>query len=241
MTDSGKQHSVLVVEDEMIIAMSLSDTLEELGYEVVDTCASYEEAVQSLEKYKPDVALVDIQLKGDKTGIDLGKVINDRFHLPFIFLTSNSDKVTIDAAKKTVPASYLLKPFESDELYAAIEVAIEQFKSKGQKSPEVLQNALFVRKNQLLHKVFYEDIVFIKSDHVYIELHTKNKQQHVVRGSLAQFLESLPSNFFRTHRSYAVNLDYLEAINSLYVIAAGHQIPIGKTYRGVLIDQVRVE
>ncbi len=238
---SNQAHKVLVVEDEMIIAMSLSDTLEELGYQVLGTCDSFEETIQVLEQELPDVALVDIKLKGDKTGIDIGKVINERFQIPFIFLTSNSDKATIDQAKSTVPASYLLKPFEADELYAAIEVAIEQGKNTSTQKNSALQDALFVRKSQLLHRVAYSDIVYLKSDHVYVELYTKNKQKHVLRGSLSQFLTSLPQSFFRTHRSYAVNLDYLEAINSLYIIANGEQIPIGKTYRGVLLDQVRVE
>ena len=76
---------------------------------------------------------------------------------------------------------------------------------------------------------------------MYIELHTHDNQIHVVRGSLSQFLETLPHSFFRTHRSYAVNLDFLEAINSLYVIANGSQVPIGKTYKGVLMSQVRIE
>ncbi len=236
-----KKHRVLVVEDEMIIAMNLADTIVDLGYEVVDTCESYTEAVDALEKHKPDIALVDIQLKGQKSGIDLGEIINQRFKIPFVFLTSNSDRITIDAAKKTIPSSYLLKPFESDELYAAIEVGIEQYMNKEQNVSSVLNEALFVRKNQLLHKVFFKDIVYLKSDHVYIELHTHDNQIHVVRGSLSQFLETLPHSFFRTHRSYAVNLDFLEAINSLYVIANGSQVPIGKTYKGVLMSQVRIE
>jgi DNA-binding LytR/AlgR family response regulator len=238
---SSQSHKVLVVEDEMIIAMSLSDTLENLGYQVVDTCDSFEDTIQTLEKELPDVALVDIKLKGEKTGIDLGRVINERFQIPFIFLTSNSDKATIDQAKSTVPASYLLKPFEADELYAAIEVAIEQAKNATPQQNSALNEAIFVRKNQLLHRVAYSDIVYLKSDHVYVELYTSANQKHVIRGSLSQFLTSLPQSFFRTHRSYAVNLDYLEAINSLYVIANGEQVPIGKTYRSVLLEQVRVE
>lgn len=237
---------ILVVEDEPIIAMDICDQLEQLGYFVFDPVTNYSDAIASIETKQPDFAILDIQLDGTKTGIDVGGYINQNVGIPFIYLTSNSDKRTLGQAKHTLPYAYLVKPFTEDDLFTSIELAISNHakQSSEQSSvlgPPVLKKSLFVKNKHLYHKVNYEDIVYIKSDHVYIELYTNNGEKHLIRESLSNFLERLPNDFYRTHRSYVVNLNYLEAINSVEVQLSRASVPISKTYRDNLLNMINLE
>lgn len=236
---------ILIVEDEMVIAMNLVSILEDLGYEVLDPANSYEEAVESLTNDQPDIALLDIQLDGDKDGIDFARYIKQHQEIPFIYLTSNADSRTLNQAKETSPSSYLVKPFNQDDLFTSIEIALHNYRDKlsAEKKDNnvIIKDSIFVKNKNMFYKVKFEEILFIKSDHVYLEIYTAKNKKHLVRGSLTAFAERLPSNFFRTHRSYLINLDFLEAINSIHVIIKDIQVPIGKTYRNDLMASIQLE
>lgn len=121
---------ILVVEDEIIIADNICDTLTDLGYETLEPAINFTEAVELIESESPDIAILDIQLSGQKTGIDLARKINEDYNFPFIFLTSNSDTVTLNEAKKLMPPAFLVKPFSKEELYTSIEIALYNFSNK---------------------------------------------------------------------------------------------------------------
>lgn len=236
---------ILVVEDEMVIADNICLILEDLGYEVLEPAINYEEAVQTIESDQPDIAILDIQLGGKKDGVDLAWTIKEQYDFPIIFLTSNADASTIERVKKVGPPAYLVKPFKKDDLYTSIELALHGYaeqKSQGKVDEELLiKDAIFVKEKNLFHKIKLDDIRFLKSDHVYVEVHTTNNQKHLIRGSLTDLSERLPKNFYRTHRSYTINVDHMDAINSAYVLMNGDQIPIGKNYRDNLLGRIRLE
>ncbi len=94
---------ILVVEDEIIIADNICNTIEKLGYQALEPAINYSEALELIETQKPDLAILDIHLSGSKTGIDLAKKIKETYSFPYIFLTSNADKITINEAKKLAP------------------------------------------------------------------------------------------------------------------------------------------
>ena len=105
----------------------------------------------------------------------------------------------------------------------------------------LIKDAIFIKEKNLFHKVKLSDIRFLRSDHVYVEVHTVSGQKHLIRGSLTDLSERLPQNFYRTHRSFTINVDHMEAINSAYVLMNNEQIPIGKNYRDDLLRKIRVE
>jgi len=240
---------ILVVEDEIVIADNICETLEDLGYEVFEPAINYTEALELLETEKPDLAMLDIQLAGAKDGIDLAWKIKESYDIPFIFLTSNADPRTVERAKKLTPPAYLVKPFVKDDLYTSIELAL--YNHYGENIPQpnqadevpqiVIKDAIFVKNKNLFQKVRFDDILFIKAEHVYVELYVKNGKTHLIRNSMNTFCERLPENFFRVHRSYAINLDHLDTINSSYVIIQANEIPIGKNYRDELMRMIRIE
>jgi len=236
---------ILVVEDEVVIADNICMILEDLGYDVLEPAIHYEEALETIKEDTPDLAILDIQLAGRKDGIDLAWKIKEDYDFPFIFLTSNADAHTVERAKKVAPPAYLVKPFNKDDLYTSIEMALYNYigKKKEEESGEdlLIRDAIFVKEKNLFHKIKLTDIRYFKSDHVYVEVHTIQGNKHLIRGSLTDLSERLPKNFYRTHRSFTINVDQMDAINSAYVIINDDKIPIGKNYRDELLNKIRVE
>ncbi len=234
-----EQVKILVVEDEMIIAQNLCMALEQLNYLPLEPAISFGEALDRIEKESPDLVILDIQLSGKKDGIDLAWTIREEYHIPFIFLTSNSDKMTIDRAKQVAPPAFLLKPFSKEDLYASIEIALFNYsRTRIDEQNLVIKDALFMKVNQRYIKVRFADICFIKSDHVYLEIHAK-EEKFLIRGSLTEFITKLPDHFLRIHRSYVINLEHLDSIDSDSVTVSQEKIPVSKNYRNELLQKVR--
>ena len=226
---------ILIVEDEIIIADDICEILEDLGYEVSEPAISYTEALDTASQFNPDLALIDINLSGKKDGIELARELKEKYDFPYIFLTSNTDKKTVDRAKHVTPAAYLVKPFSKEELYTSIEIALSNFACRPNtnetKEVSTIKQALFIKQKHLFIKVKFEDILFIKSDHVYIEVFSADNHKYIVRGSLNDYIAKLDNNFARIHRSYIINLRHIEAVDQDYVKVEKHMIPIGKNYK----------
>lgn len=117
---------ILVVEDERIVAKDISKRLGALGYTVVATVPSGEEAIQKVRETHPDLVLMDIQLKGQVDGIEAAEQIRADFGTPVIYLTAYADENTLQRAKVTEPFGYIVKPFDERDLHAAIEIALRR-------------------------------------------------------------------------------------------------------------------
>lgn len=122
-TGSGR---ILVVEDEAIIAADLAETLGSLGYDVVATVDTAEDAIVSAADLVPDLVLMDVRLAGAVDGIEAAATIKQRADIPVIFLTAHSDDETLRRAIGTAPLGYLVKPFRVSELRGAIELALRK-------------------------------------------------------------------------------------------------------------------
>jgi len=232
---------IIVVEDEIIIADNICEILQGLGYDVLEPAISYTEALEAIEKNKPDLAILDIQLSGKKDGIDLAWKIKEDYDIPFIFLTSNADKLTVDRAKKVAPPAYLIKPFNKDELYTSVEIALFNYtKNDREEENLIIKDSIFIKQKMLFVKVKFEDILFLKSDHVYIEIYTLQKEKFLIRGSLNDYINRLNNNFTRVHRSYIINLFHLFEINQSMIKIGTKELPIGKNYRKELLSKVNV-
>ena len=244
---------ILIVEDNVIIADDMQSMLEEIGYEIVDNVIVYEQAVEVLKTQKVDLVLIDIILASDKTGIDLGKHIRENYDIPFIFVTSNSDRATVENAKTVKPNGYLVKPFEQQDLYTSIEIALSNFTYGSNEnssqvnhpieddvpmSNSVLKDSIFVKKQHLYYRIQFGDIQFIKADNVYLEVNTVDKK-FLVRSPLKDYLEKLPKNkFYRAHKSYIVNVDHIDAINSKDIMINNNLIPISKDFKEFIISSM---
>jgi len=137
---------VFIVEDEVLVARDIKSRLEKLGYQVIGTAARGDDAVTRVLGERPDLILMDINLKGDMDGIEAADRIRAEADLPIIFCTAYSNDETLARAKVTVPYGYVLKPFDNRELEITIEIALHKhqmevaLKAAGVRLEATLQN-----------------------------------------------------------------------------------------------------
>ena len=220
--------NILIIEDELLIAEMLKEMLLELDYKVLGVAKNYETAIKAFKK-TPEInfAILDINLSETKTGLDVAKKINDEFKTPFIFLTSYSDKKTFKEAAELKPEAYLIKPFSKMDLYTTLEI----IKARTLND----ENSIIIKDGHLNVKIKHADILWLQSENIYVEIKTKEKT-YLIRNSLDKFLDELNSNsFFRIHRSYAVNVSHVKAVNGQYVIILDEKIPLSRKFRDELL------
>lgn len=120
------QANILVVEDEPIVAKDIQMSLQRLGYRVPAMAASGEDAIRKTRESNPDLILMDIVLKGKMDGVETVKQIRKQCDVPVIYLTAYADDHTLERAKTTAPAGYMLKPYQPNELRTTIELALHR-------------------------------------------------------------------------------------------------------------------
>lgn len=123
---------ILIVEDEIIVATDLENKLKRNGYDIVGIASQGMAAVEMASRHKPQLILMDIQLKGRMDGIETAAVIQSRYHVPIVYLTAYSDSATLARAKLSAPLGYILKPFDERELIIQVELAIYKHQTNKQ-------------------------------------------------------------------------------------------------------------
>lgn len=118
--------SILIVEDEPIVAKDIQLSLQRLGYRVPATATSGEEAIRKAGDTHPDLILMDIVLKGKMDGVETALQIQRKQDVPVIYLTAYADSHTLERAKVSSPAGYMLKPYQANELRTTIELALHR-------------------------------------------------------------------------------------------------------------------
>ena len=227
MTD---QLRILIVEDEAIIAESLRFSLEDLGFIVVSTCYTYNEAQQLLGTEQIDLVLLDINL-GDKNesnnGFALARSINETSGPPFIFITAYNDKETITAASKLHPYGYLIKPVNNALLFATIQLAIERCNNNvvasapdnEQQKPEFF----YVKIGARTKKMLWQDVFSIEAGKNYVIVRCNSANQSFpIRGSLLYIMDNLlpdhlHDEFIKVNRSQYLNKKYITGFDSNFV------------------------
>lgn len=144
-----KGSRILVVEDEMVISIEISQTLRRLGYIVAGQAISGSEAIRMASELIPDLILMDIRLSGEMDGIEAASKIKELVDRPIIFLSAHSDDITLERAIAVSPSGYLIKPFKDRELYSTIELSLHKH--------ELLQKIKPERSHQIHPEIsFYE-------------------------------------------------------------------------------------
>jgi DNA-binding LytR/AlgR family response regulator len=235
--------NTLIVEDELIIATDLQHMLKQFGFSEPEIAISYTEAIEILKEKDIHLAILDINLGGYKTGIDVAEYIRQHINIPYIFLSSYEDIPTVNAALATRPNAYLQKPFQKTSLYAAIELALKDFRKAPSSEQEtdanlVIRDALFIKEKHLYTRIQIADIQFIKSDGNYLELHETGKK-HLIREALKSMQEQLPAEFLKVHKSYLVNVKKITSFTNTSVSIGGTEIPIAANYRDELLGRIR--
>lgn len=237
---------LLIVEDEITTAEDIAMRLTEAGYLIMGIAANVSRALEILCENKVDMAILDISLKGDRDGIDLAKIINDQFRIPFLFLTSFANKPLVERAKKVKPYAYMLKPFNDRQLQIAIELALINF-SNSAPVESITTNKQFSREdNQVIH---LKDSIFLKKRDCYFErVELRNilwleasSNYTTIYTSKGKFTYSIvlkridkklpPNKFMRVHRSYIVNIENITGFEGNMLSVGDKTIPVSKAHR----------
>jgi YesN/AraC family two-component response regulator len=191
-----KKNKILIVEDQLIIAYDIKQILESEGYDVVSSVSSVEDAIEVLRELPTDLALLDIGLKGNQTGLHLGELINQTFKIPFIYITSYSDAQTLKDASSTHPAGYIVKPFKPIDVLTAVSLAfldsntkqslIEEFEAQKQQEqiPYRLKKVLQYIDEHLHEKIEVDDLALLTEWH----------KQHFIR-TFVKFIHVTPYQY----------------------------------------------
>ncbi|MEM7549600.1 MAG: response regulator [Bacteroidota bacterium] len=236
---------ILIVEDELLVAEEMTALLEDHGYIVQKTVDNARDARLALEMFQLDVLLIDIRLKGEEDGISIAEYVNRSYALPVIFVTSLIDQDTIDRALKAKPSAYLVKPYSKKELQIAIDMAFHNFEQHkiavGQAGEEPssshysFNQHVFIKDRHRLERVEYGDILWMKAESSYVSITTVDKQYLLTSDTLGSLLPKFDYPYLlRVHRSYAVNINKVKAIDGNQLCLNDINIPIGKNYRPTL-------
>ena len=245
--------NVLVVEDENIVSKDIQHSLSKLGYHVVGAASTGEMAIELAGKFKPNIVLMDIMLKGEMNGIEAADFIKKNYNIPVIFLTAYADESTLSMAKVTEPYGYIIKPFKEIDLHTSIEMALYKHNKENEVKKErdllysLVENKnsksfIFVKSNSRLVKLKTKEIYFIEALKDYVVINALSTR-YTIHSTMKDIEKKLSSDeFIRVHRSFIVRLDKIAAIESPNLILENDKkiIPIGGSYKEELSKRINL-
>lgn len=250
---------ILLVEDEAVLALDLSDLLEAEGYAVVGPARSGARALELFGQHPIDLVLCDISIQGEWDGIETAARLRARRPVPVVYLTAHSDRPTLERALETAPAAYLTKPVTLPGLRAAIEVALRPAaapvlaaepptaepavptlpadrETLSRESILQLNDHVFIKHNYQFVRVPLADILLLEADNTYTTLITASRK-YALRLPLSTVLERLAlPQLVRVHRSHAVNIHHVESFSEAEAVVADYTVPLGRQYKEAFLQ-----
>lgn len=248
---------ILLVEDEAVLALDLSDLLETEGYTVVGPARSGARALELFGQHPVDLVVCDISIQGEWDGIETAARLRARRPVPVVYLTAHGDRSTLDRALLTAPAAYLTKPVTLPALRAAIEVALRAAapaavaaeaaadpvppaaadrETLSRESILQLNDHVFIKHNYQFVRVPLADILLLEADNTYTTLITAGRK-YALRLPLSTVLERLAlPRLVRVHRSHAVNIHHVESFSETEAVVADYTVPLGRQYKEAFLQ-----
>jgi DNA-binding LytR/AlgR family response regulator len=235
---------VLLVEDDRSAALDVEMLLDEMGLKLAALKDNAEDALKYIYDEQPDLIIMDLELKGDKSGLDIANEIN-HLRIPIIFTTSFKDKTTFEQAKSTYSFGYLVKPFNKLSLQSTIEQAVkmlfpdDELEEPRESEFAILSNAVLVKHVNMLYPVRYDSILFIQGEGNYCSIYT-SQRKYLLKAPLKRMLESMPpSEFAPIHKSFIVRLDKVESIDvgSGKLVVGKETLPLGRNFKNAFLSR----
>lgn len=218
--------TILIVEDEAIIADHLQELLRKNGYNALvalDTGMARELLTKEV-----DLVLVDMNMEERTSGLKLGKEIFSKHKIPFIYITANSEPVLLQKALDTLPASYLTKPFNSTDVIASVKLALHR-KAKPGLFVEIREGSNVIRFKKISLK-------YAVTDGNYIRLVTTG-ESYLIRITMTALMQLLDSeDFYRTHRTVAVNIHFVGSYSLHHVQVEDREFPLSRSRKKRFVE-----
>lgn len=244
------KHRILIVEDNLTFAISLEGKLYEWGHEILGIVDNGNDAIKKIQDEKPDIVLMDINIKGDFNGVEVAHAIKDMDTF-VIFITGEKSEDVFNEAMKAKGVSYLVKPFDMLSLRGAIEFAMAKYTHSEISSPTIepenvtetpVSDAkkLYFRKGKELIKVDLLDLNWMESDRNYCDLYTKDKR-FTLRLPLRRLEEVLPKDkFMKVHKRFLVRLNAIDKVvlSEAKIYIGENSISIGRKFRADFLDRI---
>ena len=236
-----KEERILIVEDDISIAENIQEILELLGYVNIDIANSANQCIKVIKKNRPDLIFMDIKLKGDKDGIELGEIVKQMVDAPLVYVTSYSDPTIIERAKRINPAGFIVKPFNTNDIHAIVEIVLYNKRTKpatetaavktSTDSPFLVTDSVFIKADNAFEKVSYEELYYVEANGNMVTIYTRNRD-YSIRKSMKEIEEILPSQLFlRVQKSFIVNLGQIESFNTKEIfLKGGAAVQVGRQY-----------
>lgn len=230
--------TILLVEDDSVVADTLKRKLEHADFRVVGSVTSYEAAVNALSARLPDAVLLDIELDGERTGIDLGH------HLrrlpdppPFIYLTGCTDDHYLAQARQTKPKAFFSKPLPYESLINTLRTI--DFPEERASAPGA---TISVLRNGRPVDLPVNHIAYVRADHVYVELICTDGKSYLLRKNLKNVLvgDLHDHRFVRVHRSYAVNRHHVAKRDGGHLLVGKTRVPVSREKRKAIFRHLGV-
>jgi CheY-like chemotaxis protein len=246
----NSKYKILIVEDEILVATDIEESLESLGYTVQNSVDTGLKAIEEVERSLPDLVLMDINLKGEMSGIEAARKIIEKHDVPIIYLTANADIATVNKAKVALPYGYIIKPFTDKDLQTNIEIAIFKFGNDLKLKFESEQfntffdlkdhekNQIIVHASQGLEKINIDNVYFIEKDGDSSIIHLSDEEV-TTKKTFDEFIEFFPkTKFIKVSDSIVINTTKVFAVKYPEIIIADKMsvITVDAEYKDLLKD-----
>jgi DNA-binding LytR/AlgR family response regulator len=251
MSNNTPKINIIVVQDEMLQAEDIANRLKDLNYNIIGIADSAAAALELISLHQNvDILFLDVVLKGATDGIELAGIINEKYNIPFIFLTSWADESIIDRAKKVKPRAYILKPFNDRQVSIAIELTLVNFSKKPLENELLAKSdfdfsenqvpnstdGFYLKKNNHFEHVCFLDMLFLRSEANYTSIYTKS-DLFIYSEGLNKIAEQLSKeHFIRVHRSYVVNINAVSGFEGNLLFISEYKIPVSNTYKEAVFN-----
>lgn len=242
-----KSLNVVIVEENPAITETLCEILDSLHHQVVGAASNSSEAIRLIDERLPDFVIIDICTNAKMDGIYLGRLIKDQYNIPFIFTSSDQDDTElIQMAIMEKPFGFVLKPYNSNDIDTAIQMAVNQFEEvnklvidlQSKQSRDI--NHIFVKVNSRLVNINVKDILWIecKGDYAVFKTETDSFIIHSTMKNIESKLSN--SQFLKVHRSFIINLDKIVDIEDSNLMIKDKIIPISRNNKDTLLKSINM-
>lgn len=242
---------ILIVEDNLSFALELEMLLDEMGYTDTLRADHSGTALDYIYSQEPDLILMDIDINGNLSGLELGEKIA-HLDIPVLYITALQEAPYQEASRQSSTIGYLVKPVQPLTLRSAIDLAIAKVQAQKESEKDstlehqehfITQQYFFFKKRSIYYKVAMQDIMYAQSDDNYVKVQVRETDTFILRTTLKNLEEMLPSeSFLRTHRRYIVAVEHINAINfqdSTLIMGDGTELPVSQTKRQELEGHIQ--
>jgi DNA-binding LytR/AlgR family response regulator len=227
--------AVLIVEDELIIAENIRSILNQGGYDNVLIAEDVDTALTALDLSDITLVVTDIAMGEGRNGIQLGEIIQAKYRIPFIYITSHASADIVGKAKHTRPSAYIIKPFKKEDVLVAVELALFEAETTAKEAGK-----LIVKEGRSTIRILHSEIKWMEADGNYVTIYLAADKRTVIRQSLGSLQEELPeTEFIRVHKSYLVNRKFIQQVRTGVVVVDQQELPVGRSYQHLVASLFR--